>query len=69
MYKDATDFIPQNLRFTPRTVLKKPPDESLGVFMCARGAVYSGAFLGGGAQAVAGWARGAVCSGRISIQK
>lgn len=43
MYKDATDFIPQNLRFTPRTVLKKPPDERLGVFMCARGAVCSGA--------------------------
>ena len=33
MYKEKTDFIPQNLRFTPRTVLKKPPDESLGVFM------------------------------------
>lgn len=33
MYKEKTDFIPQNLRFTPRTVLKKPPDESLGVFL------------------------------------
>ena len=31
--------------------------------MCARGAVYSGFFLGGWAQAVAGWARGAVYSG------
>ena len=38
MYKDATDFIPQNLRFTPRTVLKKPPDERLGVFIWVRGA-------------------------------
>lgn len=33
MYKEKTNFIPQNLRFTPRTVLKKPPDESLGVFL------------------------------------
>ena len=39
MYKDATDFIPQNLRFTPRTVLKKTPRRTFGGFyMGARGA-------------------------------
>ena len=47
MYKEKTNFIPQNLRFTPRTVLKKPPDESLGVFyycssLCGCGVVAIG---------------------------